>query len=63
MSITEIERLISNILRVGIVTEIDLEGKVCRVKTGENLTDWITWGLTARARVALGGRQVWVSKY
>ncbi|EPI2105999.1 phage baseplate assembly protein V [Providencia rettgeri] len=44
MSITELERLISNILRVGIVEEIDLAKKVCRVRTGENLTDWIMFG-------------------
>lgn len=55
MSITELERLISNILRVGIVEEIDLEKKVCRVRTGENLTDWIMFG-TDRAGA---GRSWW----
>ncbi|QZY64347.1 phage baseplate assembly protein V [Providencia rettgeri] len=55
MSITELERLISNILRVGIVEEIDLKKKVCRVRTGENLTDWIMFG----ADRAGAGRSWW----
>lgn len=55
MSITELERLISNILRVGIVEEIDLAKKVCRVRTGENLTDWIMFG----ADRAGAGRSWW----
>lgn len=43
MTLNELERLISNLLRVGVVEEVDTEKMVCRVRTGRNLTDWIRW--------------------
>ena len=51
---TEIMRLITNLIRTGIVTEVDREGWLCRVKTGELETNWINW-LTYRA----GNSRTW----
>ncbi|MBM6607932.1 phage baseplate assembly protein V [Enterobacteriaceae bacterium RIT814] len=51
---TEIMRLITNLIRTGIVTEVDREGWQCRVKTGELETNWINW-LTYRA----GNSRTW----
>ncbi|HCR4007043.1 TPA: phage baseplate assembly protein V, partial [Morganella morganii] len=55
MTLNELERLISNLLRVGVVEEVDTEKMVCRVRTGGILTDWIRWG-TDRAGA---GRSWW----
>ncbi|ECD1818501.1 phage baseplate assembly protein V [Salmonella enterica] len=46
--LTEIMRLITNLIRTGTVTEVDRENWLCRVKTGELETNWINW-LTYRA--------------
>lgn len=43
MDLQELYRLLSNIFRQGVVTEIDLKNAVCRVKSGELVTDWIMW--------------------
>ncbi|CAM7701337.1 Phage P2 baseplate assembly protein gpV [Morganella morganii] len=55
MTLNELERLISNLLRVGVVEEVDTEKMVCRVRTGDILTDWIRWG----ADRAGAGRSWW----
>lgn len=55
MTLNELERLISNLLRVGVVEEVDTEKMVCRVRAGRNLTDWIRWG----ADRAGAGRSWW----
>lgn len=52
--ITEILRLVRNLIRIGTVTEIDLVAGKCRVQTGENITDWLQW-LSARA----GNTRTW----
>lgn len=39
--LTEIMRLITNLIRTGIVTEVDRENWLCRVKVGELETNWI----------------------
>ncbi|WP_455427532.1 phage baseplate assembly protein V [Dryocola sp. LX212] len=52
--LTEIMRLITNLVRTGIVTEVDRENWLCRVKTGDLETNWINW-LTLRA----GGARTW----
>ncbi|HIE4802036.1 TPA: phage baseplate assembly protein V [Serratia marcescens] len=44
----DIQRLVRNLIRIGIVSELDLERGRCRVATGGNLTDWLNW-LTGRA--------------
>lgn len=55
MTLNELERLISNLLRVGVVEEVNTEKMVCRVRVGRNLTDWIRWG----ADRAGAGRSWW----
>lgn len=52
--LTEIMRLITNLIRTGIVTEVDRENWLCRVKTGDLETNWISW-LTLRA----GNARTW----
>ncbi len=52
--LTEIMRLISNLIRTGTVTEVDRKNWLCRVKVGELETNWINW-LTLRA----GGARTW----
>ncbi len=52
--ITEIMRLITNLIRTGVVTEVDRENWLCRVKTGDLETNWISW-LTLRA----GNARTW----
>jgi len=53
--LTEIMRLITNLIRTGTVTEVDRKNWLCRVKVGELETNWINW-LTLRAG---GGRTWW----
>ncbi|MGR5944639.1 phage baseplate assembly protein V [Enterobacter sp. C4G1] len=52
--LTEIMRLITNLIRTGTVTVVDRENWLCRVKVGELETNWINW-LTLRA----GGARTW----
>ncbi|GCG08915.1 phage baseplate assembly protein [Escherichia coli] len=53
-NLTEIMRLITNLIRTGVVTEVDRENWLCRVKTGDLETNWISW-LTLRA----GNARTW----
>ncbi|WP_271461393.1 phage baseplate assembly protein V [Pantoea leporis] len=46
--LTEIMRLITNLIRTGTVSDVDPANWLCRVKTGELETNWINW-LTCRA--------------
>lgn len=46
--ITEILRLLRNLIRIGTVSAVKLDDGLCRVDTGNNTTDWLHW-LTARA--------------
>lgn len=46
--ISEILRLLRNLIRIGTVAAVNLDDGVCRVDTGNNTTDWLHW-LTARA--------------
>lgn len=52
--LTEIMRLITNLIRTGTVIEVDREKWLCRVKVGELETNWINW-LTLRA----SGARIW----
>ncbi|EGT4441740.1 phage baseplate assembly protein V [Cronobacter sakazakii] len=52
--LTEIMRLITNLIRTGIVSEVDRDNWLCRVKTGDLETNWINW-LTLRA----GNTRTW----
>ena len=47
-SISEILRLLRNLIRIGTVSAINLDDGLCRVDTGSNTTNWLHW-LTARA--------------
>ena len=49
--LTEIMRLITNLIRTGTVTEVDRDNWLCRVKVGELETNWINW-LTLRGNGA-----------
>lgn len=53
-NLTEIMRLITNLIRTGTVTEVDRDNWLCRVKTGNLETNWINW-LTLRA----GNSRTW----
>ncbi|MCQ5469351.1 phage baseplate assembly protein V [Pantoea brenneri] len=46
--INEILRLLRNLIRIGTVSEVNLDNGLCRVDTGQNTTGWLHW-LTARA--------------
>ncbi|WJV54477.1 phage baseplate assembly protein V [Prodigiosinella aquatilis] len=45
---TEIMRLLLNLIRVGVVIDVDSDNWLCRVQTGELQTGWLNW-LTTRA--------------
>jgi len=46
--ITEIYRLLNNLIRTGTVLEVNYQDGLCRVQTGELQTTWLNW-LTSRA--------------
>lgn len=50
----ELTRLLENVLRVGIVTEISEDGKSVRVQSGDLETNWLRWK-TGRA----GDFKIW----
>ncbi|WP_320705061.1 phage baseplate assembly protein V [Enterobacter asburiae] len=56
-SLQEIARAIRNLIRTGIVTDVNLDEGLCRVQTGGMLTTWLNWlnWLTCRA----GRSRVW----
>ena len=41
--LTGIMRLVTNLIRTGIVTKVDRDGWLCRVKTDDLETNWINW--------------------
>jgi phage baseplate assembly protein V len=47
-AISELQRKLANIIRIGLVKEIDYEKAKVKVKIGEFLTDWLPW-ITSRA--------------
>ncbi|WP_455915578.1 phage baseplate assembly protein V [Pantoea agglomerans] len=49
--IAEIQRLLRNLIRIGTVTAVDLDGGLCRVQTGANETDWLNWLSSSAGRV------------
>lgn len=49
----EIARAIRNLIRTGIVTDVDLEEGLCRVQTGGMQTTWLNW-LTCRWAPSVG---------
>lgn len=47
-SLSDIARMIRNLIRTGVVVDTNLDTGCCRVQTGGIVTDWLQW-LTARA--------------
>ncbi|WP_034950919.1 phage baseplate assembly protein V [Erwinia oleae] len=47
-SIHELTRTLRNMIRIGVIVDIDLASGRCRVQTGGICTDWLQW-LTQRA--------------
>lgn len=47
-TLTEIQRLLRNLIRVGVVTHVNTADALCRVQTGDMTTGWLNW-LTRRA--------------
>jgi phage baseplate assembly protein V len=48
LSLQDLARLLRNLIRTGIVTDVDTVQALCRVETGGLKTDWLHW-LTPRA--------------
>lgn len=48
---SELARAVRDLIRIGVVSEIDTEQPLCRVQTGELVTHWLHW-LTPRAGAA-----------
>lgn len=47
-SLQDLSRQLRNLIRIGVVTEVDAARALCRVETGGITTDWLNW-LTPRA--------------
>ncbi|KHN51332.1 phage baseplate assembly protein V [Pectobacterium fontis] len=47
-TLTELQRLLRNLIRVGVVTHVNTTDALCRVQTGDMTTGWLNW-LTRRA--------------
>ncbi|AYN27677.1 phage baseplate assembly protein V [Buttiauxella sp. 3AFRM03] len=47
-SLQDLARLLRNLIRTGVVTDVDTVRALCRVETGGIITDWLHW-LTPRA--------------
>ncbi|WP_333024045.1 phage baseplate assembly protein V [Wolbachia endosymbiont of Pentidionis agamae] len=47
-AISELQRKLANIIRIGIIKEVDYEKARVKVKIGEILTSWLPW-ITSRA--------------
>ncbi|MCQ8234359.1 MULTISPECIES: phage baseplate assembly protein V [Pectobacterium] len=47
-TLNEIQRLLRNLIRVGVVTHVNTADVLCRVQTGGMTTGWLNW-LTRRA--------------
>ncbi|AAS14341.1 prophage LambdaW5, baseplate assembly protein V [Wolbachia endosymbiont of Drosophila melanogaster] len=47
-AISELQRKLANIIRIGLVKEVDYEKARVKVQIGEFLTDWLPW-ITSKA--------------
>ncbi|BEP32699.1 MAG: hypothetical protein WBIAU2_11530 [Wolbachia endosymbiont of Drosophila biauraria] len=47
-AISELQRKLANIVRIGLVKEVDYEKARVKVQIGEFLTDWLSW-ITSKA--------------
>lgn len=48
ITLQDMQRLLRNLIRTGVIVEVDLDDGRCRVQTGGIVTDWLQW-LTTRA--------------
>ncbi|KFK93373.1 MULTISPECIES: phage baseplate assembly protein V [unclassified Serratia (in: enterobacteria)] len=46
--LSELARAVRNLIRIGVVVDVDTVNALCRVQSGDNTTDWLHW-LTSRA--------------
>ncbi len=53
-TLSELSRAVRDIIRIGVIAEVNTTLGVCRVQSGELMTDWLHW-LTSRA----GGSRTW----
>ncbi|WP_099061762.1 phage baseplate assembly protein V [Serratia sp. BW106] len=53
-SISELARAVRNLIRIGVIVDVDTVQARCRVQLGGNTSDWLQW-LTCRA----GGARTW----
>lgn len=53
-TLSELARAVRDLIRIGVVSEIDTGQSLCRVQTGDLVTNWLHW-LTPRA----GGARTW----
>lgn len=53
-TISELARTVRNLIRIGVIVDVDTERARCRVQLGGNTSDWLQW-LTCRA----GGARTW----
>lgn len=53
-TLSELARAVRDIIRIGVIAEVNTTLGVCRVQSGELMTDWLHW-LTSRA----GGSRTW----
>lgn len=51
VKIPEILRLLRNLIRIGTVTDVNLDAGLCRVLTGGNTTTWLHWLTGSAGRV------------
>ncbi|HHQ6600805.1 TPA: phage baseplate assembly protein V [Serratia fonticola] len=47
-TLSELARAVRNLIRIGVVVDVDIDAARCRVQTGGNTTDWLNW-LACRA--------------
>lgn len=52
--ISDLNRRLANLIRDGLIAEVDHSGAVCRVDTGDITTDWLPW-----YTVAAGNTRRW----
>ncbi|WP_455871626.1 phage baseplate assembly protein V [Serratia proteamaculans] len=53
-TISELARAVRNLIRIGVIVDVDTVQARCRVQLGGNTSDWLQW-LTCRA----GGARAW----
>lgn len=47
-TLSELARAVRNLIRIGVVVDVDTDQALCRVQSGGNTSDWLHW-LTTRA--------------